>query len=717
MNDLRNPARDARLHWNRRDTLIMLSVTLVYAVLALTNLGSTKAPQSVWTQSARNESVTLDLGRPYSDFSMLYYGPVNYRNFKVEVSRDGQSWSGPYWGRMQEGMCYKWYYLMPSSGGEWQEADIEDNAKYEDVQRLAGRYVRITCGSMLQFGDGEQFGLKLGELIFRETTATDDGRPISGDTIPVTVCAHEGGNPDSALYCDPERLIDEQDSCEGEPSWFNSAYFDEIYHARTAKELLDGTQVYEYTHPQLGKLMMAGCIAVFGMTPFGWRLAGTLVGILMLPAIYLLAKQLTKKTWTAGLAIGLLALDCMHFAQTRIATIDSFPVFFIILAFFFMLRFTQRDLGAEGRFSFAGLLPDLGLSGLCFGLAVASKWIGLYAGVGLAVLFFARITAHLHHLYDQDAAARKKLLRAALIGYVPAAMILVAGKFLLDNYMESAFLCWAAAGATALVCHAAAMLIYAVTLPDPGENCHRGWLRGFLLCLCCVVFFILLPVGIYMLVYIPAFASENIEGFGAFVERLITEQQRMYDYHATPGLGMDHFFYSPWYEWPTNGRPMYYASAAYVPTGFSYAIFSLGNPAVWIAGIASIVLMWVLWTAIRVDRRRALRRGEEVKGMPEVSPVFIMIGFAAQFLPWVLVPRGTYIYHYFASVPFIILATVYTLNLLYKIFGAGGRTVAIVLMVVAFLLFVALFPYISGVTVPHWYLDIGTKLARVYYHY
>ena len=35
--------------------------------------------------------------------------------------------------------------------------------------------------------------------------------------------------------------------------------------------------------------------------------------------------------------------------------------------------------------------------------------------------------------------------------------------------------------------------------------------------------------------------------------------------------------------------------------------------------------------------------------------ILVLIGFASQFLPWVLVPRSTFIYHYFASVPFIIL--------------------------------------------------------------
>ena len=35
---------------------------------------------------------------------------------------------------------------------------------------------------------------------------------------------------------------------------------------------------------------------------------------------------------------------------------------------------------------------------------------------------------------------------------------------------------------------------------------------------------------------------------------------------------------------------------------------------------------------------------------------FIFIGLLAQYLPWVLVPRGTYIYHYFASLPFLMLS-------------------------------------------------------------
>ena len=78
-----------------------------------------------------------------------------------------------------------------------------------------------------------------------------------------------------------------------------------------------------------------------------------------------------------------MSLDCMHLTQTQIATIDSYPVLFIIFAYFFMLRYMQTDLARE---PFRHALVPLAFSGLFMGLSIASKWIGIYAGAGLAVL-------------------------------------------------------------------------------------------------------------------------------------------------------------------------------------------------------------------------------------------------------------------------------------------------------------------------------------------
>ena len=95
-----------------------------------------------------------------------------------------------------------------------------------------------------------------------------------------------------------------------------------------------------------------------------------------------------------------------------------------------------------------------------------------------------------------------------------------------------------------------------------------------------------------------------------------------------------------------------------------------------------------------------------------MRPAILLIGFAAQFVPWTLVPRGTYIYHYFPSVPFIILAFVLCLDLLAdaldKPVVLGKRytlrlqhlsaALTVACLVIALALFIAFFPYISGIT-------------------
>ncbi|OLC53994.1 MAG: hypothetical protein AUH85_12785 [Chloroflexi bacterium 13_1_40CM_4_68_4] len=46
--------------------------------------------------------------------------------------------------------------------------------------------------------------------------------------------------------------------------WPRDMYFDEVYHARTAMEMLAGREYYEWTHPHLAKEAMAASIVLFG---------------------------------------------------------------------------------------------------------------------------------------------------------------------------------------------------------------------------------------------------------------------------------------------------------------------------------------------------------------------------------------------------------------------------------------------------------------------
>ena len=355
----------------------------------------------------------------------------------------------------------------------------------------------------------------------------------------------------------------------------------------------------------------------------------------------------------------------MHYTQTRIATIDSLPVLFIMLSFLFMLRLIQRDWCAVqgGRMiRIQKLLPDLALSGLFMGCAVASKWIGIYAGIGLAVLYFWTCFRQLRMAGEARGIA-------------------------LETGDENARI--------------------------RGERSFRRILH---LCLWCLLFFVAIPLAIYCLCYIPYFAFAKPRDFGTFLKLIWQAQEGMLGYHSTRRLGMDHPFYSPWYEWPLSIRPMYYAMASYMPRGRSLAIFCFGNPAGWYIGLLGLAGVFALW----LKRHRYTLEGEETLWHLDASDMrvtfaFLLIGFMAQFLPWVLVPRGTYIYHYFASVPFLILSVACCLDKLETLSPRITRTVTCVYLAVCLVFFVILFPYASGLEVPTWWLELGKRIMHVYY--
>nr|MBQ4320083.1 phospholipid carrier-dependent glycosyltransferase [Clostridia bacterium] len=77
-----------------------------------------------------------------------------------------------------------------------------------------------------------------------------------------------------AVLSDGSALFDEQALVPDMPDYQNGMYFDEIFHARTAYEHINGLQPYEISHPPLGKLLISVGILLFGMNPFGWRIAG-----------------------------------------------------------------------------------------------------------------------------------------------------------------------------------------------------------------------------------------------------------------------------------------------------------------------------------------------------------------------------------------------------------------------------------------------------------
>ena len=85
-----------------------------------------------------------------------------------------------------------------------------------------------------------------------------------------------------------------------------------------------------------------------------------------------------------------------------------------------------------------------------------------------------------------------------------------------------------------------------------------------------------------------------------------------------------------------------------------------------------------------------------LRGKGDRTCLYLVIAFAAQYLPWVLVPRSTFIYHYFASVPFIIVCITVVMKYLKQRRFKGYKVCLGVFLLAALVLFIGFYPLESG---------------------
>ncbi|MFZ5932479.1 MAG: glycosyltransferase family 39 protein [Patescibacteria group bacterium] len=160
-------------------------------------------------------------------------------------------------------------------------------------------------------------------------------------------------------------------------------YFDEVYHAFTAKQILNGNPkawewwnappegfAYEWTHPPLAKLGMVLGMLVFGENSFGWRIPGALLGVGSAFLIYLIAKRIFNDEVLPILAAAIFSLDGLTLVMARIGMNDSYLLFFVLLSIYLFL--TNKHF----------------FSALAFGLAISSKWSAVWA---LPILFVSHL--------------------------------------------------------------------------------------------------------------------------------------------------------------------------------------------------------------------------------------------------------------------------------------------------------------------------------------
>lgn len=539
----------------KRDLITVIVLSLAFFLMATWALGRNSVPLSTW-QSSGGEIFYVDLGS-VKNVSEIYF-LLKQGSFSVAV-----------------------YTGHP---GNW---DLKTTESFSNYYQWEG----IRINNETEF---IRFVFQASRAEIAEISALDgDGRRIVINMIKGENC------DDNSL----KTLVDEQEKVECPPTYESETYFDEIYYVRTAEDYLNLREPYEWTHPPLGKLILAAGIYIFGYSPFGWRITGVLLATLMIPVIYVLGKKMFG-TWIGAFAPAfLLMFDFMYFTMARIATIDTFVVLFSLLSQLFFFTYIRNVLAEGWKTSTRPLL----LAVLFFSLGFSTKWYVLYGFLGQIFILLA--------------------LRLRELSAFKGWIVRIRGFF-----------------------------------SRPFFN--------FLV-------FLAIAMGIYLLTFVPYMI------IGHTLADVYQAQWSMYNYHST--LTATHPFSSSWWTWPLISRPVWlYVSD--LPGGNVSTIVAMGNPAVWWVALASVVL------AVE----EGIRRKNHVC-------LFLVTIFLFQWLPYALISRILFLYHFYFNIPILILATAYLINKSWS--TRRGKTIVLIYLVAVAALFVIFYPVISGMPTPYYWRD------------
>jgi dolichyl-phosphate-mannose-protein mannosyltransferase len=318
----------------KKGIIAITIITLAFLVTALNNLGFSEVPTTT-TMMSRGDIFTIELGvSRIVDSAMIL---IKKGDITLSISTGSpNNWDIGVLKLIQG------YY-------SWQKIPLNEES------------------SCIRF-EAEDGGAELVEICFIDI----EGERLQ--IVSINAMAGEGF----------ERLIDEQGKISLPISYMSETYFDEVYFVRAAEDYLNAKDPYENTHPPLGKEIIAAGIAMLGYSPFNWRIMGVIFAALIIPVLYMLGRDLTGSWIWGSVAALLFTLDFMHFTLARIATVDTYVVFFSLVSQVFFLKHLKTMNHSRGVSHWIILLWAI-----FFGLAFSTKWYALFGLLGQFFLLAA----------------------------------------------------------------------------------------------------------------------------------------------------------------------------------------------------------------------------------------------------------------------------------------------------------------------------------------
>lgn len=418
-------------------------------------------------------------------------------------------------------------------------------------------------------------------------------------------------------------------------------------------------------HPPVGKYVIGLGELIFGFDPFGWRFMTALLGTLAVLLLCRIGRRLFRSTFLGCLAGALMAVDGLQFVMSRTSLLDGVLEFFVLAAFGCLL--IDRDKArarlaaalpadADGRVrpdAYAAESTRLGLrpwrwaAGLLLGLAIGTKWNGLYILAAFCVMALlwdvgARRVAGARRPYTT---VLKRDTGITFLATVPVALAV---------YLTS-WIGW-------------------ILSPANGSG---GYFRNWA-------------------------ATDGKGGNWTFLPDWLRSlwhyEHEVYLFHI--GLSSPHTYQSNPWSWLVVGRPVSYFYESPSPgeagcpadAGQKCAreVLALGTPLLWWA--ACFAILYVLW---RWAFRRDWRAGA------------IACGIAAGYLPWFMYQERTIFYFYaVVFVPFLCLAVAMMIGGILgppgaderrRVVGAAAAGVLVLLIAWNFIYF---WPLYTGTAIP-----------------
>jgi dolichyl-phosphate-mannose-protein mannosyltransferase len=410
---------------------------------------------------------------------------------------------------------------------------------------------------------------------------------------------------------------------------YNLLVFDEVFYAEWGNKYLLGIPFYS-THPPVGIYMIAIGIwignklpfsqkAFHGLTgmvqsPWSYRCANAFIGSFVPLIIISLTYRFSKRHLFALLAGFFTALDGFLIIESRYALNNIHTLFYGLLGYwlFFVaidLKYSRRSLAMIG-------------SGILLGTSLCAKWNALFFLLGI---FGLKILGWIISFLQEDAPKLNQSLALNLPNFI---------------------------------CPKNAL--YRNELKDKENPISKTTqINIFLLALSHII----IPFLTYFLLWIP---YKMIDRDYDFIEI----NRENYHYHSKLIPPGPHPLSSRWYQWPLMlGRTRYYAELAdsyldefphYGPhkpwhiDRIHYVIHSFGNPFLWWFGSAAIIYIFgVLIRELVIPMIRSKYVFIEKKLKDDVwICLFLFLNYFANLLPWILINRYYFMYHYITAVVF-----------------------------------------------------------------